>query len=510
MKPSKLLDLVSVACLTGALLGQSPHDIVFCGSSTSGGADQHAFVDAASGAVLQEQGAAATDNVTGAGWTERGAALYVAQSLTKRISRASWSNGAATWATFYSAADACYGVEIDHGRRALWTLSGAPKQLLCLDVDPLSVSYGQLVASSAPLAGLREAWALSASGDAACVPQLQLGAIDLVDLAPGSATFGQVVDSAVVPGLATLSFAFSVDCKFAKGDRYVFLTWVSTGTTAGLAVYDRATSTWLDFSAAPGLQHLALGLGSPNAIDVAQDGAFAVISGQGSGGWAGRAVIDYANPLASTFTVYQGLAIPRANAISLSPDEGRVALTSSANQLSAPSDLWILDPTTGAVLRAAQLPTMWNVYTTAWSGEDAKARFSSFGSACAGTAGAPTLGPLAGSRSALGSLYQLQLTGLPVNGALVAFGLSDSVTSAGLPLPLALDALGMSGCTQYVDALALDFVIGAGQQAIWQWPVPSLGALIGVEFFNQAFAYDPAANAFGWTASNAGRSTIGL
>lgn len=68
----------------------------------------------------------------------------------------------------------------------------------------------------------------------------------------------------------------------------------------------------------------------------------------------------------------------------------------------------------------------------------------------------------------------------------------------------------MTGCNQLVDNAALQFVIGGGGAATWSFPVPNLPSLFGATFYNQAFPFDPAANAFGWTATNGGVAVMGF
>lgn len=43
----------------------------------------------------------------------------------------------------------------------------------------------------------------------------------------------------------------------------------------------------------------------------------------------------------------------------------------------------------------------------------------------------------------------------------------------------------------------------------WSWTLPTGSALLGLRFFQQGFVFDPAANAFGFVASNACSATIG-
>jgi hypothetical protein len=98
---------------------------------------------------------------------------------------------------------------------------------------------------------------------------------------------------------------------------------------------------------------------------------------------------------------------------------------------------------------------------------------------------------------------------LPFGIAVMATGFSATTTSSGLPLPLDLSIVGMSNCSQLVDAPRLDLVTGSGSGANWSWTIPNNANFFGYEFFNQAFALDPAANAFGFTSSNAASGIIG-
>jgi hypothetical protein len=68
----------------------------------------------------------------------------------------------------------------------------------------------------------------------------------------------------------------------------------------------------------------------------------------------------------------------------------------------------------------------------------------------------------------------------------------------------------MPGCNLLADPLVTDFVAGAGATATWSLAVPAQSALVGLLLYGQAFSVDPAANAFGFTASNGARIRVGL
>ena len=505
------LAVLSLAPFAAAQLG---NEVVFVGSSTSGNVDRHHFVESATGTVVAADGVAFTDNVTAAVWADTGRRLYVAQSLQNRVSLAEWSGAQATWSTFHAAAGPCYGLGFDRARQRLWVLAGnsGSAELLGLDADPASVGYGQTVAQTSTLAGVqRERWALSWSGKLALVPGVFLSSpVDVVDLDPASGTYLQVIASLFVPGLGG-SFAFTSSCEVSVDDRYLYLLYAGIPGTQGLAVHDLWTQAWLDFDAAPGQQHLALPQPVPNTMDLSLDGSFAVVSGQGGSGWVVRVDFDYSTPsLTAVTSLGVGVSLPDCNGASLSPDQTRVAVTSTPVFLAAPSDLTILDVASGSVLQSTTLTGSWNVYTTAWQDASPIATFEPFGIGCAGSLGAPTLAAGGGTRPALGSNFQLVVDQLPFAVAVVATGLSGSVTSTGLPLPFDLGLLGMTGCTLYADPLTLAVAAGSGSSASWSWQLPSNPAFFGYQLFHQAFALDPAANAFGFTASNAGIATLGL
>lgn len=514
MHQAPLRVAVVSASLLMSLPSQTGNEVIFVGSSTSGSTDQHAFVESATG-IGFEASNSHTDNVTGAVWTHSGRKLYVGQSLMDEVSVADWDGSTATWSTFYSTGGACSGVQFDRTRNRLWTLTGSrgsDRELVCLDADLNSPNYGSYITETSSLSGTnRERWCLSFSGNLACVPEAFLGgnAFTLVDLDPTSANYLNVITSTTIPGASGAGFAFTSDCKISIDEAYVYVLWTGIGASSGLAVWDVAAQAWLDFAQTFGQQDVPLTLGVPNRMDLSLDRSFAVISGQGGSGWAGRIDFDYANPSNTTFTQWAGLAVPNCDGISLSPDGTRAALTSTATFLNTPSELTIVDASNGTVLQSRTLTSMWNVYVTAWQDSSSLAEYSSFGMGCAGSLGTPTLAAAPGSRPTLGSTFQAEIGNLPLGAALMATGLSNAITSGGIALPVNLSFLGMTGCSQYVDALVLDYVTGGTTTATWSWAIPNNPILFGYEFYNQGFSLDPSANSFGFVASNAAVGKLG-
>ncbi|HEX6810881.1 MAG TPA: hypothetical protein VF384_04585 [Planctomycetota bacterium] len=505
---------LAAALTTVPVLAQAGNEIVFVGTSTSGSTDTHAFVASGTGTIVQQAGTTHTDNCTDAVWANTGRNLYLGQSLQNRVSRAEWNGSSATWSTFYQAPGACYGVGFDSVRQYLWVLTGATgstRELHCVDADPNSPNYGTLIVQSTTLSGAsRERWGLSPSGNLAAVPHVFLssGLFQLVDTNPASPTFLTPIVSTTIPNAGALGFAFASDCAVSLDDLYAYVLYV--GTSAGfLAVWDVTAAQWLDFSTAPGQQDFPIAVPVANGMALSLDRSFAVVAGQAGGGGVMRIDFDYAAPANTVGTIYAGLTVPNCNGISLSPEGTRVAVTSTPASVSPPGTLVIFDAQSGAVLHTVPLGQMWNIYTTAWQDASPTATYTQYGSGCAGTLGVPVLQAAAGSRPALGSTFTTDVLNLPFGIGLVSIGLSSSMTSTMLPLPAPLAVIGMPGCELLADPLILNLVSAPGTSATWSWALPALPALFGASFFNQAFSLDPAANPFGFTASNGGAGWIG-
>lgn len=133
--------------------------------------------------------------------------------------------------------------------------------------------------------------------------------------------------------------------------------------------------------------------------------------------------------------------------------------------------------------------------------------YTPFGSGCVGSHGTPTLAASFGQVPRVGQPFQAVVTGLPLTGPAFLFvGLSNA-NYGPTPLPLSLGVLGAPGCTLYCsgdDLAVIPNVLGTG---LWQWTVPNAP---GVTFYNQAFAFDAAANPLGLTSSNGATGLIGF
>jgi hypothetical protein len=127
-----------------------------------------------------------------------------------------------------------------------------------------------------------------------------------------------------------------------------------------------------------------------------------------------------------------------------------------------------------------------------------------FGHGC-GSGGAPTLAATTAPR--LGALLQLN-TSSSVGTTVYLLGFSATTWSA-LSLPLDLAPLGAAGCVLYVEPAMMDVAVPVAGATTHSYLVPNNAALVGVEFFAQVMAADPAANFAGIAASNALAGTFG-
>lgn len=93
--------------------------------------------------------------------------------------------------------------------------------------------------------------------------------------------------------------------------------------------------------------------------------------------------------------------------------------------------------------------------------------------------------------------------------ALLLFG-SSATQWNGIPLPFDLGAIGAPGCALLVENLiASALTVNSSGATNLQYTLPNNIYVLGQSFYNQAFVFDPMANAFGFVASNAGHGVFG-
>lgn len=132
-----------------------------------------------------------------------------------------------------------------------------------------------------------------------------------------------------------------------------------------------------------------------------------------------------------------------------------------------------------------------------------------FGTGCRGSAGVSTLRPL--TPPAIGAGFQVQVTNVPSNPgfAFVVTGFSRTQSGA-LPLPADLGIFGAVGCQSYTNIDLTQYVAATGGVATSTLMIPNLAWIQGIDLHQQVLAFDPGANAFGGTVSNAIVANIGL
>jgi hypothetical protein len=364
-----------VFAATGAVrleLGYPP--LVFVGTSVGGSTDPYWFIDPLAQAVTSTSGNANTDNVSGAIFAHGGKDLFASTSIAHRISRADLTGPTPAWSNLYLTANVFYGIGHDWQYDRVYSLTGptgTTRELVAVDANPASATYGQSVGTTTSLSGgaTLERWGLSRSGKMAAIPAIfgSGGSLIIVDTDPASATYMQSIITSTVPGSGTWGFSFSVAAGFTPNDEYAVILVSGLGVQF-MARFHLPTQTWVDHDPnAAGIQHIELGIYTvPDAMEVAPDGTFAVVSGLGAGsaGWAIR--VDLLPPSASpNFLITPYLSgmglLAGAYGASLSRDGTMAGFTATT-----PPKFLIVNAATGALIANIPLPGASNIYTATW------------------------------------------------------------------------------------------------------------------------------------------------
>lgn len=131
-----------------------------------------------------------------------------------------------------------------------------------------------------------------------------------------------------------------------------------------------------------------------------------------------------------------------------------------------------------------------------------------YGQACAGSTGTPSLTPA--SLPVLGTNYDLDISvGGLTTFVVVAHGLNNRELAPGIPLPLDLATAGIAGCQLEVRPDVTVTLLTTAGIGLAQIAIPNNPALTGQELFSQFFSLDvAAANGFG-AMSNAVHAVLG-
>jgi hypothetical protein len=163
-----------------------------------------------------------------------------------------------------------------------------------------------------------------------------------------------------------------------------------------------------------------------------------------------------------------------------------------------------------AVVGGNGVQTPYGIADFWWFRADRPASYERFGAGCAGSNGTPALGPVPGSAPWLGDTWSVRVDGtVPLQPVAMLLGTSRTTWFGLLPLPLELGFLGMPGCRALVQADLVFPLANFGTYAPWSINICTCPEVVGGVFYHQALVFDPQANAFGATTSNALAARVG-
>jgi hypothetical protein len=208
-----------------------------------------------------------------------------------------------------------------------------------------------------------------------------------------------------------------------------------------------------------------------------------------------------------------------ASALTYDPVHNLCILMGGQDAVNVLSDTWVFDgtrwvqqttttqpgrdhvmaflPTTGQVVRFGGFVAG----TGTLSNQTWELGTGSYGAGCVGTNGVPSL-TSAGAMT-LGQPWTVNAANLNPTFSL-AFFVIGFQRLPGIDLTFVLN---MPGCAAYTTPDLLLGISGAGGAASWTWP--AVTGPIGASLYTQALCFDPPANGFGFTISNAVYATIG-
>lgn len=137
----------------------------------------------------------------------------------------------------------------------------------------------------------------------------------------------------------------------------------------------------------------------------------------------------------------------------------------------------------------------------------ATAGYSTFGNGCAGSRGVPVIGAQGTSLPRIGTTFHLHVGNLPIQAPVFLFLGFSNTTYGATPLPFSLQPFGAPGCSLLSSGDNLYLLTNVLGTSVWDIPIPNV---LGTVFYNQAFAFDPAANTLGVAVSNGGEGTVGM
>lgn len=290
--------------------------------------------------------------------------------------------------------------------------------------------------------------------------------------APGGASFMDV--NVLNPSGVTIC-GMHVNTNVAAGNPVTVNVWQKTGTYVG-AVID--ATQWRRV-------------------------ASAVVTSRGAGQ---RTFVPLASPVHLAAGL-NGVAIELVGGSPVYTNLGGLTTYGNAD-LSITTGLVQLTPIFGPAATSTQFsPRVWNgAFHYGTTQTDGAAGYGYIGAGCAGSLGVP--GNVATTPPALGGAANITVDRLPVGIAVLAVGVSRTVSGIG-PLPVDLGLIGMPGCQLRVSFEATLTMVGPPPTASIAFGIPSTPSLVGLQLFTQALSLDPTLNAFGFGISDAAVLLVG-
>ena len=108
----------------------------------------------------------------------------------------------------------------------------------------------------------------------------------------------------------------------------------------------------------------------------------------------------------------------------------------------------------------------------------------------------------------IGGVLSMTQDNLPLSVAILMTGFSRTTSSFG-PLPFDAANVGAPGCFGRVSPDVTLLLLGTGNTAVWNFPIPNVTAYLGIVMFHQSLVLDPGVNTLGAVFSDASATLIG-
>ena len=144
------------------------------------------------------------------------------------------------------------GINIDEERDVIWTLSSGSSsavELVCIDIDASSSTYGQLIAETTGLYnnGPLQKWAMSPDGNTAVVAKILSDSLFVYDLNPASSTFLQNSQILDVPAHNSSMLHLVTNVMYSSDGSELFAAVQHAGVeNSEIGRYDVAAGVWID------------------------------------------------------------------------------------------------------------------------------------------------------------------------------------------------------------------------------------------------------------------------